>query len=221
LFQLAIIGKNKKLDPASFPVLGRVTRSVTQSRNNLVSEPGSTPMADPRVDRLEKQIANIQTMLEGLLKQTADNSKTLAENSNGRTRDKHHQGFNNSTAPKLAKLDFPRYNGVEDPTSWICRVEQFFEFQRTEETEKLAMAAYHLEGEAQMWYQLFRESEEALTWKSLKKGLHVRYGPTVFEDHFGDLTKLQQTGSTRDYQLQFEQLLSRVGKLSNQHQGGV
>jgi hypothetical protein len=31
---------------------------------------------------------------------------------------------------------------------------------------------------------------------------------------------LQQTGSTKDYQLQFEQLLSRVGKLSNQHQLG-
>jgi hypothetical protein len=27
-------------------------------------------------------------------------------------------------------------------------VEQFFEFQRTEEMEKLAMATYHLEGEA-------------------------------------------------------------------------
>jgi len=33
LFQLAIIGKNKKHDPASFPVDRRVTRSVTQSRN--------------------------------------------------------------------------------------------------------------------------------------------------------------------------------------------
>jgi hypothetical protein len=82
------------------------------------------------------------------------------------------------------------------------------------------MAAYHLEEEAQMWYQLFRDSEETVTWESLKVALHIHYGLTVFEDHFGDLTKLQQVGTVRDYQLQFEQLLSRVGKLSIPHQLG-
>jgi hypothetical protein len=117
-------------------------------------------------------------------------------------------------------MDFPKYKAVDDPTSWICRVEQFFEFQQTEEEDKLPMAAYHLEEEAQMRYQLFRDSEEIVTWESLKVALHIRYSPTVFEDHFGDLTKLQQVGTVRDYQLQFEQLLSRVGKLSIPHQLG-
>lgn len=193
-------------------------------------------MANPRVDRLEQQFANIQTMFEGLMKQTAENTKILAANSKGmeeinnllskdgkssretsssKTRDKQSYGSTNSTTQKYTKLDFPMYNGGEDPTSWMCRVEQFFEFKKTEEEEKLPMAAYHLEGEAQMWYQLFRESGEVLTWDSLKMALHTRYGPTVFEDHFGELTKLQQTGPIREYQLQFELLLSRVGKLSN------
>jgi hypothetical protein len=72
------------------------------------------------------------------------------------------------------------------------------------------MAAYYLEEEAQMWYQLFRDSEETVTWESLKATLHIRYGPTIFEDHFGDLTKLQQVGTVRDYQIKFKQLLSRV-----------
>lgn len=35
--------------------------------------------------------------------------------------------------------------------------------------------------------------------------LHIRYGPTFFEDPFGDLTKLQQIGPVREYQLQFEE----------------
>jgi hypothetical protein len=63
------------------------------------------------------------------------------------------------------------------------------------------MATFHLEGEAQMWYQLIRESDEVLTWDSLKIELHIFYGPIVFEDHFGDLTKLQQTESIREYSL--------------------
>jgi hypothetical protein len=103
--------------------------------------------------------------------------------------------------PKLAKLDFPRYNRVDDPTSWICRVEQFFKFQRMKEDEKLPMFAYHLKGEAQMWYQLFKEYEEVLTLDSLKMALHTRYSPTLSEYHFGDLTKLQQTGSVMEFQL--------------------
>jgi hypothetical protein len=48
-------------------------------------------------------------------------------------------------------MDFPKYKGVDDPTSWICRVDQFFEFQQTEEGDKLPMAAYHLEEEVRMW----------------------------------------------------------------------
>ena len=54
----------------------------------------------------------------------------------------------------------------------------------------------------------------------MKAALHIRYGSTVFEDHFGDLTKLQQVGTVRGYQLKFEQLLSRVGKLSIPHRLG-
>jgi hypothetical protein len=64
----------------------------------------------------------------------------------------------------MTKLDFPKYNKVDDPTSWICRVEQFFDYKQTEDGEKLQLAAFHREGEAQMWYQLFRDSEEVRTW---------------------------------------------------------
>jgi hypothetical protein len=96
---------------------------------------------------------------------------------------------------KVAKLNFPKYDGTEDPTCWVCRAEQFFEFQNTAEEDKVMLAAYHLEGEAQLWYQLFKETEEGTSWEQLKDGLHVRYGPTQFDDFFGDLTKLWQTGT--------------------------
>ncbi|XP_059441736.1 uncharacterized protein LOC132174039 [Corylus avellana] len=190
-------------------------------------------MADPRMERMEQQISNLQKMLESFMKTSTEQTKKLAEKiDDGRSKGKSESGENStaksrgknssssSIVSKIAKLDFPKYNGEIDPTSWICRVEQFFEFKQIEDEEKLPLAAYHLESEAQMWYQLFKESEEFLTWESLKAALHTRYGPTAFEDHFGDLTKLQQTGSVKEYQLQFEHLLSRVGKLSTQHQLG-
>ena len=77
----------------------------------------------------------------------------------------------------------------------------------------MALAAYHLEGEAQLWYQLFKESEEIVSWETMKEGLHIRYGPMQFSDFFGDLTKLRQTGTVREYQGQYECLLSGAGRL--------
>ncbi|GMY10691.1 disease resistance-like protein DSC1 [Fagus crenata] len=47
----------------------------------------------------------------------------------------------------------------------------------------------------------------------LVAGLLARYGPTQFYDYFGELTKLQQTGSVRDYQSRFENLLAKAGHL--------
>jgi len=83
-------------------------------------------------------------MFKGLMKQNAKHAKILAENSKGveeiinllskrgknsgesstaRNCDRKTQGTSSSTTPKITKLDFARYNGEEDPTSWICRVE--------------------------------------------------------------------------------------------------
>jgi hypothetical protein len=134
---------------------------------------------------MEETNTKVDTLLS-----KGNNASSFGENSNSRNCDRH-QDSSGSYTPKLAKMDFPRYNGIDDPTSWICRVEQFFNFQRIKEEDKLPMAAYHLEGESQMWYQLFQDSEAVVTWNSLKVALHTRYGPTAFEDHFGDLTKLQ------------------------------
>lgn len=53
---------------------------------------------------------------------------------------------------KLAKLEFPKYSG-EDPTEWFNRVDQFFEYQDTTEAQKVSLSSFHLEGEANQWWQ--------------------------------------------------------------------
>ncbi|KAL4185219.1 hypothetical protein AMTRI_Chr10g229660 [Amborella trichopoda] len=85
-------------------------------------------------------------------------------------------------APRLVKLDFSCFNGEEDTTNWTCRVEQFFQFHQTPEEERVALASFHSEGDAQLWYQLFKQEG----------------------DFFRELAKLQQVVTVRDYQTQFE-----------------
>ena len=49
--------------------------------------------------------------------------------------------------PLRAKIGFPRFTG-DDPTEWFKRVAQLFEFQSTPEDQKVSLASFHLEGEA-------------------------------------------------------------------------
>ena len=68
--------------------------------------------------------------------------------------DHNHQtsGNSNSTIPRYAKMDFPTYDGTNDPLIWAYRCEQCFENQHTTDAEKVGVAGFHLLGEAQLWY---------------------------------------------------------------------
>lgn len=84
----------------------------------------------------------------------------------------------------------------------------------------MPLASFNLEGDAQLWYQLTEDDESLVTWQAFKDQLHARYDPTQYHDSFGDLTKLQQAGSIREYQTQFERLLFPAGRLSPERQVG-
>jgi len=88
-------------------------------------------MGDSMKDRLE----NLQKTLDDFIKHTSERFKQVedkitqqgqngsGENSSTKNRDKGSGGFggfNNIQGMKVTKLDFPKYNGQEDPTSWIC-----------------------------------------------------------------------------------------------------
>lgn len=67
----------------------------------------------------------------------------------------------------MAKLEFPIYFG-DDPTEWFDRVAQFFEFQGTPENQKVSQASFHLEGEANQWWQWLRRTyKEGGTYNDL------------------------------------------------------
>jgi hypothetical protein len=100
-------------------------------------------MVNPRLEHMEQQIAGLQKMFEGFMKSSLEQTKKLAESvqasakqtkklaasiddmqskdsgddSMAGNRAKKTNGHRNSYAPKLAKMDFPKHKGVDDPTS--------------------------------------------------------------------------------------------------------
>ncbi|XP_019052082.1 PREDICTED: uncharacterized protein LOC109114217 [Nelumbo nucifera] len=115
--------------------------------------------------------------------------------------------------PLRTKIEFPRFSG-DDPTEWFNRVAQFFEFQRTPKEQKVGLATFHLEGEANQWWQwlnwTYKEENWMVTWTMFSKELWARFGPTDGEDFDEALSRVRQTGSLRDYQREFEKLGNRV-----------
>jgi hypothetical protein len=50
------------------------------------------------------------------------------------------------------KLSFPKFNG-DDPTGWIYKAEQYFEFQNIALDQQVQLASFHLEGIALQWHR--------------------------------------------------------------------
>ncbi|KAA8538317.1 hypothetical protein F0562_027860 [Nyssa sinensis] len=124
-----------------------------------------------------------------------------------------HEGGRPVVSSKTAKLEFPRFTG-DDPTEWFNHVNQFFEFQGTPEAHKVSLASYHLEGEANQWWQwihrTFSEEGRHLSWADFKDELWARFGPSECEDFDEALSRIRQDGSLCDYQREFERLGNRV-----------
>ncbi|KAL1191862.1 hypothetical protein V5N11_007554 [Cardamine amara subsp. amara] len=84
---------------------------------------------------------------------------------------------------KFVKLEFPRFLGG-DPINWISKVKQFFSYQETPEEHRVQYASYHLDDEANEWWQALSKALEKIKLRSLGTCLKTSYG---------------QSGSFREY----------------------
>lgn len=104
-------------------------------------------------DRLHRMEDTLHKLSQTFLSTNeASNSNSNERHRRQSPRDEPETGERPIFTAKTAKLDFPRFSG-EDPTEWMTRVEQFFEYQGTVDTHKVSLASYHLEGEANQWWQ--------------------------------------------------------------------
>nr|GEV68180.1 transposon Ty3-G Gag-Pol polyprotein [Tanacetum cinerariifolium] len=125
----------------------------------------------------------------------------------------HAGRMNASGEPKsYVKLFFPRFSG-EDPQGWVYQAEQYFEFQKVAEGDRIALASFHLDGIALQWHQRYTKAQGPVTCAEFTKALLVRFGPTDYEDPSEALHRLKQSTTVVIYQETFERLSNRVERL--------
>uniref|UniRef100_A0A2C9UNY7 Ty3 transposon capsid-like protein domain-containing protein n=1 Tax=Manihot esculenta TaxID=3983 RepID=A0A2C9UNY7_MANES len=156
--------------------------------------------------RLEELFSQLNSRMDRLSIQSSPGKGVESEAHTPESRTNLTRSRSTFYTPKLVKLDFPRFDEKEDPSSWVCRAEQFFQFYHTTDDERVEIASFHL--------------NLVITWADFKEGFYARYGPNQLIDYFGELSKLQQRGTIQMYQTQFEKLLAKVGPLSQARQVG-
>lgn len=81
------------------------------------------------------------------------------------------------------------------------------------------MAAHNLNDSAQLWYMhIERQEGNMLTWRCFTELLNLRFGPPVRSNPLGELAACRKTGSVKDYQEHFLELLGRAGPLTKNQQ---
>ncbi|XP_028212786.1 uncharacterized protein LOC114395257 [Glycine soja] len=112
------------------------------------------------------------------------------------------------TFPRL-KLEVSRFDG-SDPTGWIFKITQFFEYHSTPDQERLTIASFYMEGAALAWFQWMHRNGQLTSWPAFLHALHTRFSSSTYKDPTGLLCKLTQRSSVQEYLSEFESLANRI-----------
>lgn len=108
-------------------------------------------------------------------------------------------------------MNLSHVDGLSDPLGWLTHCDFFFRHHQTPDPEKIGIASFHLEGDAQLWFLKLERDNQSLTWE-VKEECNIRFGPVLRCTRLGEL--LRQTGSVEEYQRKFVQLLARADSLT-------
>jgi hypothetical protein len=116
--------------------------------------------------------------------------------------------------PRAMEFEFPRFKGG-DPTSWMFRAIQYFEYYQVHDASKVMHASYHLDDDALIW---FKSCEHDLgCWDNFARAIQLRFGPPSYDDPMELLIKLKHVNSIEEYKGLFESLSNRIRNLSSMH----
>ena len=136
-----------------------------------------------------------------MVRQGASSSRTNHSSSTTTNHNNHH-----------LKLSFPKFGG-EDPTGWIFKAEQYFDFKSVAGDQQVQLASFHLEGIALQWHRWLAKFKGLLSWAEFTQAILLRFGPTAYDDPSEALSQLKQVSSVAIYQEEFERLSHRVDGL--------
>ncbi|XP_060958799.1 uncharacterized protein LOC133030264 [Cannabis sativa] len=117
--------------------------------------------------------------------------------------------FSNSLDYRLPQMEIPLFSG-DNPNGWIARVKRYFLLTKMAESMKLDTAIVGLDGDALSWSQRENQRRLITSWAILKQMVLLRFRAVPIGSLSEELLSVVQTGTTKEYRVQWEMLASRV-----------
>jgi len=166
---------------------------------------------DTEVSAVRQDYAHLSTSIKNVQTQLLDKQGRFDQDASG-------GGFDRGPSPPVHKLRFPKYDGSEDPITWIHKGEQFFRAHGTPADQKVWTASFYLQGAANQWYYRWEKNHGVPEWKAFIDGVQERFGPPVRSNPLGELSHCRRTGSVDEYVDQFLKLLVRYEDVTEKQQ---
>jgi hypothetical protein len=116
--------------------------------------------------------------------------------------------------PRAMEFEFPRFKGG-DPTSWMFRAIQYFEYYQVYDASKVMHASYHLDDNILIWFQSCKH--DLGCWDNFARAIQLRFRPPNYDDPMELLIKLKHVNSIEEYKGLFESFSNRIRNLSSMH----
>ncbi|XP_061356960.1 uncharacterized protein LOC133301350 [Gastrolobium bilobum] len=183
------------------------TNHINQLRDSTTKTSTQISELTEQTNQTVLRLNEVQTTLTTLLGRL--DQLTLSNNTNSSNTPPY---FPPVLQPRAFKLEFPRFNG-SDPSGWLFKATQFFDFHNTPQHQKLQITSFHMDGPALAWFQWMHSNYPFHDWNEFTQALEARFGDSPYTDHMGSLAKLQQTTSVADYIATYEALANRTTNL--------
>ena len=82
----------------------------------------------------------------------------------------------------------------------------------------MGLAAFHLNGEAQLWFYKAKQEGAGMNWETFTEQCHLRFGPPMSLNPLGELANLKQIETVEEYQREFQSLLAQTTELTTKQQ---
>src|SRR6202140_2579599 len=119
---------------------------------------------------MNKLLQEMVTKGERVVKETHDENK----------RNVNHDSIESNVGSKthhIPKIDMRKFDG-KDPATWILQMEQFFDLNNVQNTQKVRIGTLYLEPNKFVWYRWIFSCKQILTWAIFKKEMLAHYEDT-------------------------------------------
>src|ERR1044072_1162001 len=111
--------------------------------------------------------------------------------------------------------------GGDNALCWTQQLERYYLRKGIAEDEKMQASMEALEGRALSWFPWWNRCNPNPSWEGFKIAVVRRFQPSMMQNPFEVLLSLKQTGTVKDYAMEFEKYVGALREIDPEFVKGI